>query len=97
MPLRIEIQSIKRKAHIGERDQSILTKLREMMIRKSREYLMLFLKYSGDWKQGKAWCANICYHAIDYNEETITAEDVKFAIYRAIETNLRTRVLHLEP
>ena len=29
--------------------------------------------------------------------ETITAEDIKFAIYGAIETNMRTRVLHLEP
>ena len=29
--------------------------------------------------------------------DTIAAEDMKFAIYRAIETTLRTRVLHLEP
>ena len=29
--------------------------------------------------------------------ETISAEDIKFAIYGAIETNLRTRVLQLEP
>ena len=29
--------------------------------------------------------------------DTITAEDVKFAIYRAINDTMRTRVLHLEP
>ena len=67
------------------------------MIRKSREYCPFFPKYSGDSKQGQAWCANICYHSIDYKVETIAAEDEKFAIYGAIETNLRTRVLHLEP
>ena len=58
---------------------------------------MSFPKYSGDSKQGQAWCANICYHSIDYKVETITAENVKFPIYGVIETNLRTRVLHLEP
>ena len=40
---------------------------------------------------------NICYHAIDYRVDTIAAEDVKFAIYGAIETTMRTRVLDLEP
>ena len=34
---------------------------------------------------------------IDFKVETISAEDIKFEIYRAIETNLRTGVLHLEP
>ena len=29
--------------------------------------------------------------------DTIAAEDVKLAIYQAIETTMRTRVLHLEP
>ena len=63
-PSGLNIQSIERKAHKGERDESILTKLIEMMTRKSREYLMLFSKYSRDSKQGHVWCANICYHAI---------------------------------
>ena len=96
-PSGLNIQSIERKAHIGEKDESILSKLRETMIRKSREYIMSFPKYSGDSKQGQAWCANICYHAIDYKVETIAAEYVKFPIYRAVETNLRLRVLYLEP
>ena len=36
-PLVLEIQKIERKAQIGERDVSTLTKLRETMIRKSKE------------------------------------------------------------
>ena len=48
-------------------------------------------------QQEQVWCPNISYHMIDYKVETIAAEDVKFAIYKAIETNLRTRVLQLEP
>ena len=54
-------------------------------------------KYSRDSNEGQALCADICYHAIDYKVETIVVEDMKFTIYGAIETNLRTRVLHLEP
>ena len=80
-PSGLNIESIKRKVQIGERDVTILTKLREMMIRKSRECSISFPKYSGDSKQGQAWFANICYHAIDYKVETITVEDVKFATY----------------
>ena len=64
-PSGLNIQSIERKNHIGENDDSILSKLRETMIRKSREFCTLFPKYSGDSKQGQAWCANICYHTID--------------------------------
>ena len=75
-------------------DESILSKLRETMIRKSREHCTSFLKYSGDSKQRQALRANICYYVIDYKVETIVAEDVKFTIYRSIETNRRTRVLH---
>ena len=87
-PSGLNIQSIERKAHKGERDESILTKLIEMMIRKSREYLMSFSKYSRDSKQGHVWCANICYYTIDYKAETIATKDAKFAIYGAMETNL---------
>ena len=123
----LNIQSIELKAHIGEKDESILSKLRETMIRKSREYCTLFPKYRGISKQGQAWCGNICYYTIDYKVETIAAEDTKFTIYKvetiaaedtkftiykmetiaaedtkftiygAIQNNLITRVLHLEP
>ena len=67
-----------------------------MQIKKSREYRKTFPKFKGDSKQGQAWCAAICYHALDYNVETVSAEDVKFMIYDAIEIGLGTRVLHLE-
>ena len=40
---------------------------------------------------------NIYYHAVDYRVDTITADNMKFASYRAIETTMRSRVLHLEP
>ena len=71
-----------------------LTKLREALIKKNRDYCTSFPKYNGNSKQGQTWYANICYNALDYRVDTIAAEDVKFAIYGAIET---TRVLHLVP
>ena len=67
------------------------------MIKKSREYCTSFPKYSGESKKGQAWCAKICYHARDYRADTITVEDVKFAIYGAIDDNMKNIILHLEP
>ena len=51
------IIQIEKKNHTGDKDKSILSKLRETMIRKSREYRTLFPKYSGDLKQQQVWCA----------------------------------------
>ena len=68
------VQSIERKNNIGEKDQAPLSKLRDTMIKKSRDYCTSFPKYSGNSKQGKTWCANICYHALDYRVDTIAAE-----------------------
>ena len=34
------------------------------------------------------WWADICYNTLDYNVETIAAEDVKFKIYGAIEVSM---------
>ena len=96
-PSELIIQALECKAQIGEKDMSMLSKLRETMIRKSREYRSSFPKYNGDSKQGRAGCAAICYHVMDYKVETLSAEDVKFDIFGAIEINLRTKVLHLEP
>ena len=45
-PSGLEIRAIEGKAQIGESEVSMLTKLRETMIRKSREYRMSFLKYN---------------------------------------------------
>ena len=67
------------------------------MIKKSREYPKIFLKFNRDWKLGQAWCANICYHALDDNVETTSSDNVKIAIYGLIDVNLRTRVLHPKP
>ena len=50
-PSGLNIQAIQRKNQIGEKDKSILSKLREAMIRKSGEYRTLFPKYSGDSKK----------------------------------------------
>ena len=41
-----------------------MSKLKEKMIKKSREYHKSFLKNNGDSKQGQAWLATIGYHAL---------------------------------
>ena len=96
-PKGLNIRSIERKNSIGEKDEATLTKLREWLIKKSRDYRTSFPKYNGNLKQGQTWCPDICYHAIGYIVDTIAVEDVKFVIYEAIETTMSTRVLHLEP
>ena len=96
-PTRSNIWSIEMKINNGEKDEEALTKLREALIKKRRDYHSLFPKYNGNSKQGQTWVANICYHVVDYRLDTIAAEDVKFAIQGTIETTMRTRVLHLEP
>ena len=37
------------------------------------------------------------YHARKYRVDTIAPEDVKFAIFRAVEGNMRNRIIHLQP
>ena len=91
------VQELESKAQKDTADRTTISKLRETLIKKSREYCKTFPKCNGESKQGQAWCAAICYHVLDYNVETILAEDVKFTIYGAIEIGLRTRVLHMEP
>ena len=73
-----------------------ILRLRETLEIKHRQYRQTLPKYNGDFKDGHAWCAEICYHAVDYNVETFAAEDVKFMIYRTIEVSAQTRELHLE-
>ena len=96
-PTGANIHSTEKNVNLREQDEDKLTKLREGMIKMSRDYCTSFPKYNGDLKQGQTWCANICYHAVDYRVDTIAAENVKFSFYGAIETTMRTRVLHLEP
>ena len=53
-PTGANIQAIESKANLGEQDVEKLTKWREVLIKKSREYRISFPKYNGDSKKGQA-------------------------------------------
>ena len=53
--------------------------------------------YNGESRKGQEWCVKICFHVQQYNVETIAANEVKFAIYRAVDGSMKNRILHLEP
>ena len=53
-PTGVNIQAIESKANLGEQDVEKLTKWREVLIKKSREYRISFPKYNGDSKKGQA-------------------------------------------
>ena len=72
-------------------------KARETKIRKTREYVNTFPTYNAESRKGQEWCAKICFHAQQYNVETIDAKEVKFAIYGAVDGSMKNRILHLEP
>ena len=91
------MQELESKGQIDTADRTTILKLRVTLIKNSREYCKTFPRFNQASKQGKAWCPAICYHVLDYIGETVSAEDVKFAIYGATEIGLRTRVLHMEP
>ena len=55
-PTGSNICSRERKVNIGEQNVDKLTKLREVLIKKSRDYRTSFPKYNGDLKQGQTWC-----------------------------------------
>ena len=55
-PTGSNIRSIERKVNVGEKDEETLTKLREVLIKKSRDFRTSFPKYNGDSKQGQTWC-----------------------------------------
>ena len=59
------VQELESKAQIEGKDRTTISKLRETLIRKSREYCTPFPKHNMDSKQGQAWCAAICYHSLD--------------------------------
>ena len=59
-PTGANIKTIEKKVNLGEQDVDKLTKLREALIKKSRDYRTSFPKYNGDSKQGQTWCMNIC-------------------------------------
>ena len=70
-PTGANIKAIESKANLGELDMEKLAKCREILIKKSCDYSTSFPKYNGDSKEGQTWCANICYHAIDYRVNTM--------------------------
>ena len=78
-------------------DVERIAKGRETIIKKTIEYVNTFPKYNGESRKGQKWCAQICFHAQQYNVEAIEANDVKFAIYGAVDGNMKNRILHLEP
>ena len=47
-PTGVNIQAIESKANLGEQDVEKLTKWREVLIKKSRDYRTSFPKYNGD-------------------------------------------------
>ena len=81
----------------GEQDAEKLAKLREVLIKKTRVYSDSFPKYNGESKKEQECCAEICYHAGKYRVDTIAPEDMKFAIFGAVEGKMRNRILHLKP
>ena len=72
-------------------DLERLAKARETIIRKTREYVNTFPKYRGESRKGQEWWAKICFHAQQYNVETIDANEVKFAIYGAVDGSMKNR------
>ena len=63
--------AMENKVNPGEEDTEKLAKLRETMIKKTREYSKTFPKYKGESRKGQEWCAKICYHAREYRVDTI--------------------------
>ena len=78
-------------------DMEKIAKSKETIIKKTREYVNTFPKYNGESRKGQEWCARICFHAKQYRVETIEADEVKFAIFGAVDGNMKNRILHLEP
>ena len=91
------VQTMERQGSINIQEARDIAKMQETLIKKDREYGRTFPKYNRESRKGQEWCARICFHAKEYNVETNAADKVKFAIYGAIEGNMKNRVLHLEP
>ena len=91
------MQAMLSKQSLSMQDMERIAKGKETIIKKTREYVNTFPKYNGESRKGQEWCARICFHAQQYNVESIEADDVKFAIYGAVDGNMKNRILHLEP
>ena len=52
-------------------DAERIAKMKETIIRKTREYVNTFPKCRRESRKGEEWCAKICFHAQQYNVEMI--------------------------
>ena len=96
-PTAAVVYAMERKANPGKKNAREIVKMKETLIKKTREYSITFSKYSGESRKGQEWCAWICYHTQRYSVETVEAGEVKFEIFGAIEDSMKNRILHLEP
>ena len=75
------VYAMERKVNSGEQDGREIAKMKETLIKKTREYSITFPKYRGESRKVQEWCARICYHAQRYSVETVEAGEVKFVIF----------------
>ena len=68
------VQAKENKANPGEQDAEKLAKLKETLIKKSREYSKSFTKYTRESRKGQEWCAKICFHAREYRVDTLSLQ-----------------------
>ena len=91
------VQAMMNQPNQNMHDAERIAKMKETIIRKNREYMNTFPKYNGESRKGQEWRVKICFHAQQYNVETTAANEVKFAIYGAVDGSMKNRILHLEP
>ena len=72
-PTAAVVFAMERKANPGEQDAREIAKMKETLIKKTREYSITFPKYSGESRKGQEWCAWICYQVQRYSVETVEA------------------------
>ena len=60
MPDYTSVEELEAKVHPNGMDRATISKLRETLVKKSREYPKMFLMYDGDSEEGQTWCAAIC-------------------------------------
>ena len=64
--LREVAQAMENKANPGEHGEEKLDKLKEMLIKKTREYSKSFPKHNRESRKGQELCTKICYHTREY-------------------------------
>ena len=54
------VYAMEGKANPGEQAEREIAKMKETLIKKTREYSITFPKYSGESRKGQEWCVQIC-------------------------------------